>query len=220
MGSSYARTVVRTTLVGVVLAAVLGGSLATSVSAAPTAPAQQCGGNTSAAPTLTPSRTTIGQHDTATITVTGTNYLVPPHVCGASVFGGVYVAFGWVKPGGQWGPSWRSSTSAAGLFGRGPASHQTARAVDGSIVVEYERILRWSAPTKMKIRLAPIRGVPHPTETSIWMTRGYVEDLDLKRVSPEITAVRPPYSARMPKAGLIASPWSTSNAVISSPPSS
>ena len=118
MGSSYGRTVLRTTLVGLAVATVLGGVLASPVSAAPAAPAQQCGGNTSVAPTLTPSRTTVGQHETATITVTGSNYLVPPHVCGSSVFGGVYVAFGWVKPGGQWGPSWRSSTSATGLFGQ------------------------------------------------------------------------------------------------------
>ncbi len=95
--------------------------LAPSASAAPAAPAartQQCGSNTSVAPTLTPSRTTIGENETANVTVTATNYLVPPHVCGTNVFGGVYLFFGWVKPGGQWGPSWRSSTSATGLFGQ------------------------------------------------------------------------------------------------------
>ena len=118
MGSSFRRTVVRTSLVGAVIATVMGTYLAVPASATPSAPAQQCGANTSVAPTLTPSRTTIGQNETATVTVTGSNYLVPPHVCGSSVFGGVYVAFGWVKPGGQWGPSWRTSTTAAGLFGQ------------------------------------------------------------------------------------------------------
>jgi hypothetical protein len=77
--------------------------------------------------------------------------------------------------------------SAAGFFGRGPASHRRARAVDGSVEVEYERFLRWSAPTKVEIRLAPIRGGARSTETSIWVTREYVEDLDLKRVSPQPT---------------------------------
>lgn len=100
------------------VAVLLTTSFAAPVSAAPAAPAQQCGSNTSVAPTITPSRTSIGQNETATITVTGSNYLVPPHVCGSSVFGGIYLFFGWAKPGGQWGPSWRSSTSATGLFGQ------------------------------------------------------------------------------------------------------
>src|ERR1700761_6538888 len=54
---------------------------------------------------------------TSVLTVTGSNYLVPPHVAGADVFGGVYVFFGWVAPGGHWGPSNRSATSDAGQFG-------------------------------------------------------------------------------------------------------
>lgn len=84
--------------------------------AEPAAAQSQCG-NTTASPRLTPSRTTIGAQETAVVTVTGTNYLLPPHVCGTDVFGGVYLFFGWVQPGGQWGPSWRSSTSDRGLFG-------------------------------------------------------------------------------------------------------
>lgn len=84
--------------------------------AEPAAAQTRCGG-TSASPRLTPSRTTIGAQETAVVTVSGTNYLVPPHVCGTDVFGGVYLFFGWVQPGGQWGPSWRSSTSDRGLFG-------------------------------------------------------------------------------------------------------
>ena len=74
-------------------------------------------GSTSATPRLIASRTTVGAQETAVVTVTGTNYLVPPHICGTDVFGGVYLFFGWVQPGGQWGPSFRSSTSDRGLFG-------------------------------------------------------------------------------------------------------
>ena len=74
-------------------------------------------GSTSATPRLTVSRSTVGARETAVVTVTGTNYLVPPHVCGTDVFGGIYLFFGWVQPGGQWGPSFRSSTSDRGLFG-------------------------------------------------------------------------------------------------------
>lgn len=93
--------------------------LAVPASATPAAPTQaQCGSTTSTAPTITPSRTSIGENETATVTVTGANYLVPPHVCGSNVFGGIYLFFGWVKPGGQWGPSAKNSTSANGLFGQ------------------------------------------------------------------------------------------------------
>jgi len=86
--------------------------------AAPTAPSQgQCGANTQAAPTLTTDVTTLDANATSTVNIVGTNYLVPPHVCGTQVFGGIYVFFGWVAPGGQWGPSKKSSNSTNGLFG-------------------------------------------------------------------------------------------------------
>ncbi len=76
----------------------------------------QCG-NTQATPTLTVDRPTIGVDETAVVTVTGSSYLLPPHVCGTEVFGGIYLFFGWVQPGGVWGPSNKSSTSSQGLFG-------------------------------------------------------------------------------------------------------
>ncbi len=119
MVSPRLRRAVAGIAVAMLLATALSAAVAPSAGAAPTAARQpQCGVNTSVAPTLTPSRTTIGENETATVTVTASNFLVPPHVCGTNVFGGVYLFFGWVKPGGQWGPSWRSSTSATGLFGQ------------------------------------------------------------------------------------------------------
>lgn len=81
------------------------------------APAQTQCGNTAANPTLSVDRSTLGATETAVVTVTGTGYLLPPHVCGTDVFGGIYLFFGWVQPGGQWGPSFKSSTSTQGLFG-------------------------------------------------------------------------------------------------------
>lgn len=119
MGSSSRRKVIRTAVVGAVAAALMTTYLAVPASATPAAPTQgQCGSNTATAPTITPSRTSIGENETATVTVTGANYLVPPHVCGSNVFGGIYLFFGWVKPGGQWGPSAKTSDSANGLFGQ------------------------------------------------------------------------------------------------------
>ncbi len=109
-------------LPGVLLCAALavvigvGASLTTAgaVSAAPTQ--TQCG-NTQANPGISVDRTTIGVTETAVVNVTGTSYLLPQHVCGTDVFGGIYLFFGWVAPGGQWGPSFRTSTGTQGLFG-------------------------------------------------------------------------------------------------------
>jgi hypothetical protein len=104
----------------VLAAGVLAIIAAAGVVAPPTAaaaPAQTQCGNTAANPTLSVDRSTLGSTETAVVTVTGTGYLLPPHVCGTDVFGGIYLFFGWVQPGGQWGPSFKSSTSTQGLFG-------------------------------------------------------------------------------------------------------
>jgi len=65
--------------------------------------------------TVSPTKLTVGK--SATVTVTGTDYLVPPHAPGVDVFGGVYLFFGWVRPGGPWGPSIRNSNNNDGVFG-------------------------------------------------------------------------------------------------------
>jgi hypothetical protein len=99
-------------VIGTVTGAV--GALASAGRAA----AQTCGTNlSSAAPSLTVDRTSLSAGVASTVTVTGSRYLTGPYQCGNNKFGGIYVLFGWVQPGGQWGPSWRSSTSAQGQFG-------------------------------------------------------------------------------------------------------
>lgn len=98
-------------------ALLLVGFSATTPAVAGAVPSQQPCGNTTANPSISVDRPTVGASETATVTVTGRSYLLPPHVCGTDVFGGVYLFFGWVQPGGQWGPSFKSSTSTRGLFG-------------------------------------------------------------------------------------------------------
>ncbi|HVJ95610.1 MAG TPA: hypothetical protein VNC41_02125, partial [Acidimicrobiia bacterium] len=83
------------------------------VVAAPVAEAGQGSGN----PVLSVSRTSLPATGVSNITITGTDYLVPPHAPGANVFGGVYVFFGWVRAGGGWGPSIRNSTNNDGNYG-------------------------------------------------------------------------------------------------------
>lgn len=103
----------------ILIAAMVFAVLPGAASASPAVTAQDQCGSTNAAvnPQITIDRPTVGTNETATVNVSGTNFLVPPHQCGRDVFGGVYLFFGWVQPGGKWGPSFRSSTSANGLFG-------------------------------------------------------------------------------------------------------
>jgi hypothetical protein len=90
----------------IVLAALLSAPLA--------AGAAQGSGN----PVLTVTPAVLKAGHGATVTVSGTDYLVPPHAPGISVFGGVYLFFGWVQPGGGvWGPSARNSSNNNGVFG-------------------------------------------------------------------------------------------------------
>jgi hypothetical protein len=117
------RLTSRRWMTGVAVAATLlagGAAFAVPAGAAPAAPAVpvqgQCG-NTQAAPTITVDKTTLDSAATTTVNITGTSYLLPPHVCGTQVFGGIYVFFGWVQPGPTWGPSHRA-TPGQGLFGQ------------------------------------------------------------------------------------------------------
>lgn len=114
MSSKWSRRTVRA---GAVASLLLG---AGSIGVGPAGAQATCGG-TSASPSLTATPNVASPAGATTITVTGTNYLVPPHQQGRSLFGGIYLFFGWVAPGGQWGPSWRATATAAnpwvGQFG-------------------------------------------------------------------------------------------------------
>ncbi|MDG4792755.1 LPXTG cell wall anchor domain-containing protein [Micromonospora sp. WMMD1082] len=70
-----------------------------------------------AAPSLTVSPGTLSADRVTTVTITGRNYLVPPHAPGVDVFGGVYVFFGWVADPARFGPSIRNSTNNNGTVG-------------------------------------------------------------------------------------------------------
>lgn len=79
-----------------------------------TAQAGQGSGN----PTLTVSPSTSLGSGKTTVTVTGKDYLVPPHAAGTTVSGGVYVFFGWVDTAkAKWGPSGRNINNTDGNFG-------------------------------------------------------------------------------------------------------
>lgn len=96
------------------LAGVAAGSLAVGLFALPASARQPKDGPSS--PVLSVSQTSLAANGQAAVQVTGTDYLLPDHVDGGSVFGGVYVLFGWVRPGGGWGPSFRNSNNNDGTF--------------------------------------------------------------------------------------------------------
>lgn len=109
-------------LVGIVAAASLVGSMlavGSTVTQAPPAAAQNgCGTDlATAAPTLSVDRTTLPSNAASTVNVSGSRFLTGPYRCGSGKYGGIYVFFGWVEPGGQWGPSHRGSTTRRGQFG-------------------------------------------------------------------------------------------------------
>lgn len=80
-----------------------------------TAPAT-CG-NAEANPALSVSQDTFPTDQSTTVTVSGSSYLVPPHLEGNDVFGGVYVFFGWVLDPASFGPSTRGQGNGQGLPG-------------------------------------------------------------------------------------------------------
>lgn len=93
-------------------------ALAAAVGSPETVDAQTlCGTSLGTSPTLSVDRVALSAAATSTVTVSGSGFLTGRYPCGKQLFGGVYVFFGWVAPGGGWGPSHRSSTSSAGQFG-------------------------------------------------------------------------------------------------------
>lgn len=81
-----------------------------------TAPAASAQGG-GADPELSASPAALPADRVSTVTVTGRDYLVPPHAEGVDVFGGVYVFFGWVADPDRFGPSIRNSNDNDGTFG-------------------------------------------------------------------------------------------------------
>lgn len=87
------------------------------VASAPPAAAQSCGTTQPGVASLSVNSTTLPSDRGSTVVVRGSRYLTGLYPCGSSRFGGIYVFFGWVAPGGQWGPSHRSATSSNGQYG-------------------------------------------------------------------------------------------------------
>jgi hypothetical protein len=71
----------------------------------------------------------------------------------------------------------------AGLLGRGPLSHTSRAAEDGSLRIEFHRFLHLHDPTELVIR-AP-RGSQGKSHLRLWIDQPYLDAIEIHRVSPE-----------------------------------
>jgi hypothetical protein len=71
-----------------------------------------------------------------------------------------------------------------GAFGGGVAAHATASSAGVPAVLDYDRLVRFSAPTELRVVLDPtaIRpdGVAH-----LWLPHRYLRHVEVDRVTPE-----------------------------------
>ena len=70
-----------------------------------------------------------------------------------------------------------------GLFGSGPLSHNAIEDDGGQLRLEYPRFIRMKAPATLLVELG--EGVARDGEASVWLDAKYVEDLEIREVTPE-----------------------------------
>lgn len=73
--------------------------------------------------------------------------------------------------------------SFAGVFGRGPVAHAQAKSADGSFLVRYERIQRFSTPSVLTIDFQP--SAIHDGTIQLWASDSLVKPLGNQRVVPQ-----------------------------------
>ncbi len=73
----------------------------------------------------------------------------------------------------------------AGAFGRGPLAKAHAQAPDGSISVQYERIERFSTPSRLLVTFGP--SAIHDGKAQLWASESLLKTLGNQRVSPQPT---------------------------------
>jgi hypothetical protein len=69
----------------------------------------------------------------------------------------------------------------AGLLGRGPFSHQSARTPDGLLSVDFEPVARFNTPTQVTLHVRPITG---QDSVRLELSSTLVEPLGLQSIQP------------------------------------
>jgi hypothetical protein len=71
----------------------------------------------------------------------------------------------------------------AGVFGHGPVATSEVRSSDGRLEVEYERIARHASERPLRLTIRP--GPARDTTVDVWISREFVEGLNIRRIEPE-----------------------------------
>jgi len=75
-----------------------------------------------------------------------------------------------------------------GLFGSGPASHASARSADGTVRVDYDRIVRANAPTELRFHVPYGRKVDGTVE--LWLDPAFAQSIMIEQIVPEPVRTR------------------------------
>lgn len=75
----------------------------------------------------------------------------------------------------------------AGLTGPGPLSRATAADNSSALRVEYNRFERYQSPVMLRVHLGP--GAAPDGKARLWLSRDYVENVELRHIDPEPESV-------------------------------
>jgi hypothetical protein len=73
-----------------------------------------------------------------------------------------------------------------GLFGRGPLAHAKKQTADGSMVLKYDRIARYSSPSNLSVQFGP--AAVHDNKIELLMSQDVISELGAQRISPQPTS--------------------------------
>jgi hypothetical protein len=72
--------------------------------------------------------------------------------------------------------------AVAGLLGRGPWSRVVAASTDGSVVVHYDRVVRFRTPAQVRVELGP--GAMQSGVAQLWVNNPFFKQLQLRGTLP------------------------------------
>ncbi|HSL72761.1 MAG TPA: hypothetical protein VK864_21090 [Longimicrobiales bacterium] len=67
----------------------------------------------------------------------------------------------------------------AGVFGKGPIARSMRQAPGGELSLQYDRVARHGAPTRLEVSLPR-----HSGETGVWLSQDFLDGLQLNEVVP------------------------------------
>jgi hypothetical protein len=76
--------------------------------------------------------------------------------------------------------------ATAGVLGRGPFSHAQGRSHDGMLSVDYERVVRRSAPSDLRLMI----DVPRPNPCVVRLSRAYVDQAGVEQIVPPAQSIQ------------------------------